>query len=200
MSADFDSRKDLNLELKIAVIGWGSLLWDPRELNTRGEWQNDGPSLPLEFARISSRGTEHERLTLVICPEGAICQTFWCYSGLNNISAAIENLRARERCARSSIHFIGNLDSPNSAPEEIVKKWLSQKPEIDAAIWTGLDSNWSELTGQEFNKNTFRAYLEGRLSKGPSVADLIRYFEGAPAQIKTPGREWFDEIRKSLNT
>ena len=46
--------------MKIAVLGWGSLIWDPKELDANNEWNNDGPFLPIEFARISNNG----RLTL----------------------------------------------------------------------------------------------------------------------------------------
>ena len=48
--------------MRIAVIGWGSLLWSPRTLPLAGTWSSDGPVLPIEFARISVDG----RLTLII--------------------------------------------------------------------------------------------------------------------------------------
>jgi len=48
--------------VKIAVIAWGSLVWDPRDLDIEPEWREDGPLLPVEFARFSGR----ERLTLVL--------------------------------------------------------------------------------------------------------------------------------------
>jgi hypothetical protein len=59
---------------KIAILGWGSLIWDKREEFERlhGPWQSDGPSLKIEFSRISS--TRGGALTLVIDPHhGAIC-------------------------------------------------------------------------------------------------------------------------------
>jgi hypothetical protein len=46
----------------IACIGWGSLIWDMRNLNVDGNWHADGPLLPIEFARQSRDG----RITLVI--------------------------------------------------------------------------------------------------------------------------------------
>ncbi|HOW68396.1 MAG TPA: hypothetical protein P5055_13320 [Candidatus Paceibacterota bacterium] len=48
--------------MSIAILGWGSLIWNPRDLPITGDWQGDGPVLPIEFTRISDNG----RLTLVI--------------------------------------------------------------------------------------------------------------------------------------
>ena len=39
--------------MKIAIIGWGYLIWDRRGLDVLPEWQADGPQLPLEFARFA---------------------------------------------------------------------------------------------------------------------------------------------------
>ena len=40
--------------MKIAILAWGSLIWQPKELayNKTFGWQKDGPILPIEFARI----------------------------------------------------------------------------------------------------------------------------------------------------
>ena len=48
--------------MKIAILGWGSLIWNPRILKVAGDWTLDGPTLPIEFSRIS----DNDRLTLVI--------------------------------------------------------------------------------------------------------------------------------------
>ena len=42
------------LDTGIAVVGWGSLIWDPRQLPVRSSWQPDGPELPVEFAYLSA--------------------------------------------------------------------------------------------------------------------------------------------------
>jgi hypothetical protein len=58
--------------MKIAVLGWGSLLWEQGVLRLASRWRTDGPWLPIEFARLSDRG----RLTLVIHPESPAQQAY----------------------------------------------------------------------------------------------------------------------------
>ena len=48
--------------MKIAVLGWGSLIWNKGNLRLTTNWTDGGPILPIEFSRISDDG----RLTLVI--------------------------------------------------------------------------------------------------------------------------------------
>lgn len=105
----------------IAVVGWGSLAWDPRELRVEGQpgqqFAPDGPILPLAFSRVSQDG----RLTLVIDPKaisqdrkpatpaGADARALYArsiykfdnqyeYGGQmqSGLSCAIQNLRERE--------------------------------------------------------------------------------------------------------
>ena len=42
--------------MKIAILGWGSLVWDSRQLPHSGEWHTGGPVLPIEFSRVSKDG------------------------------------------------------------------------------------------------------------------------------------------------
>jgi hypothetical protein len=48
--------------MKVLVLAWGSLVWDPGALRLASNWMEGGPVLPIEFSRISDDG----RLTLVI--------------------------------------------------------------------------------------------------------------------------------------
>ena len=52
--------------MSIAILGWGSLINEPRGLPIAGDWQQDGPSLWIEFSRISRKGERAGCLTLVI--------------------------------------------------------------------------------------------------------------------------------------
>lgn len=52
--------------MKIACLGWGSLIWNPGDLKIKTEdWFSGGPILPIEFVRIST----DKRVTLVIDEE-----------------------------------------------------------------------------------------------------------------------------------
>jgi hypothetical protein len=95
--------------MKIAILGWGSLIWNPGELKTSGDWQYDGPHLPIEFARVSG----DQRLTLVIRPNSKKVKTLYTTSSFSDLQSAIENLQIREKC--TDIKKIGYLDFVNNS-------------------------------------------------------------------------------------
>lgn len=98
----------------IAIVGWGSLIWQPGELEVASDWSNDGPVLPIEFSRVSADG----RLTLVIDPKtqgqgrlpinmgGNDIQTLYIQSANDDLETAIQNLRAREGCRTDMIGYV----------------------------------------------------------------------------------------------
>jgi hypothetical protein len=81
----------------IACIGWGSLIWDKRDLDVDGEWRTDGPLLPVEFARQSNDG----RITLVVVQGVQPVPTLWSAFNTRDLAKARESLRQRERIPRS---------------------------------------------------------------------------------------------------
>lgn len=137
--------------MKIAVVGWGSLIWDPRELNIMSKWR-PGPSIPVEFARKSRDG----RVTLVLHGDHQ-SQVFWAISEHDRIENACENLRIREGIGARQVHFTfgdGLRTQRNKEPDPRshdvsveITEWMRQAGEIDAVVWTGLPCKGFDSNG-----------------------------------------------------
>ncbi len=179
--------------MTIAILGWGSLVWDLKklEINSQG-WFEDGPILNIEFCRFSSK----KRITLVINGEyGDPCTTYWAQSVHTDLSKVVTNLKDREGVpTESSIHWFdtsGKTNCNDTLTITRIEAWLKSKPNIKAVVWTGLTSNWNDKSkgrGVEFSLQDFKVYLEMRYQEG-EYEDLLEYFIKAPKQTKTRGRD-----------
>jgi hypothetical protein len=181
--------------MKIAVICWGSLFWDKGSLKTLGEWKNDGPELPLEFCRISSPGKSKERVTLVLDESSKLCVTYWDLMAATDLKSARNNLRDREGTVTDDIHTFTRNQNPLSVVAKQIEIWLTDHPEVDAVVWTGLESNWAQLRKTKFSPEDLVQYLD---SKKDSLTKIKEYFEKAPPQVQTVGREVFTQWSGNL--
>lgn len=180
----------------IAIIGWGSLIWDIECLGPHiaGDWRRTGgPRLPLEFSRISPK----RRLSLVLAldPEhGRPLPSSYVLSARTSLDAAIDDLAARERAPRRCIGFLDrrNGEALSRLPEipALVEAWAAPLG-LDAALWTDLDTNFAAETGVPFSLDAGYDYLT-RLS-GDGLAEAKRYIDFAPMEIKTPLRQRLDD-------
>src|SRR6266568_4839894 len=109
----------------IACIGWGSLIWDMRNLDVNGNWRADGPLLPVEFARQSSNG----RITLVLVEGAASVPTLWSAFNTRDLARARESLRQREGVFRSRADdFIAcwrRDEDAASEPDATISRWAA---------------------------------------------------------------------------
>ena len=181
--------------MKCAVLAWGSLVWDPRELKTAAKFAANGPLLPVEFCRISADG----RLTLAIDESfGAVCKAYSAPSALESLDAAIENLRQREGMPNTrAVGFVETVSGRQSAvamkhhPEvaATIGAWAASMG-YDAAIWTALASNFEERAGEPFSLTAAIRYLETLEGDDPAkFARALDYVRMAPAEVETPVRE-----------
>ncbi|MGB2837786.1 MAG: hypothetical protein WBC30_19315 [Candidatus Sulfotelmatobacter sp.] len=112
--------------VKIAVLAWGSLVWDPRDLQTAGKFAPNGPLLPIELCRVSADG----RLTLVIDETfGDVCTTYSAPSALGSLDAAIENLRLREGMRNSG--EVGFVELGSGRQSDLA---MERHPQVVASI------------------------------------------------------------------
>lgn len=170
----------------IACIGWGSLIWDTRNLDVDGEWRADGPPMPVEFARQSSDG----RITLVIVQGFASPPTLWSVFNTRDLVEARESLRVREdvpRCrAALSIADWCRSENPVSEPDATISVWASGKG-LEAAVWTSLPPKFGGIDGRVPSENEVVAYL--RRLEGEARAAAEEYVRRAPRQIATAYRQ-----------
>ncbi len=168
--------------MKIAIIGWGSLIWDPGILEIAGEWRPDGPTLPIDLCRISGGN----RLTLAIAPEAPGIQTHWVASAHDDLVRAAKNLRQREKTFPEHIHYVSPEDTHKGCHPDVlaaVQTWLAGKPDLEAAIWTGLQSNWEARRGRPFDASDALEYLRDLERKGMDQ-NAREYLVRTPAQSR----------------
>lgn len=173
--------------MKIAILGWGSLIWDPRNLEIdkimgNNGWYSDGPMLPIEFARIS----KDERLTLVILDGKVDVQTLFAISKFTEIEQAINDLSMREGCSKNQIGFFVKSHCRFHSKSNIlnnIESWIRQKEEFEAVIWTDLSMNFKEKIGQDF-----------------SVENSINYLKNLPIDVKVRAEQYFRRAPTSIDT
>ncbi|HTU69563.1 MAG TPA: hypothetical protein VMF11_04505 [Candidatus Baltobacteraceae bacterium] len=174
--------------MKIAVLGWGSLIWCPGALAMKERWRPSGPTLEIEFARISSDG----RLTLVLHPSPTQVRTYWVLSACDSVAEARENLRRREgtRLDRIAHASLGDGSAVPSLHGSAICEWLQETAQLDAVIWTALETNWNEIRRAPFSCDDAVRYLEElRGSDEAAYRRAAEYIRNAPAQTQTPLRE-----------
>lgn len=184
--------------MKIAILGWGSLVWDQRELPTKGDWKDGGPSLPIEFSRVSKDG----RLTLVIDQEnGMPTETCFVLSARLDLMDTVADLRDREGTVSKRIGFLNTRDGTKSIDKyadqedvfQIIQSW-AEKKNIDAVVWTALLSQFKEQTGNEFSVEHAICHVKSLPKSARKIA--IEYIVNAPSCIKTPFRDRSEELNK----
>lgn len=173
--------------MKIAIIGWGSLIWNPRDLpclEKPDDWQKDGPRLRIEFTRVS----RDSRLTLVIDPIcGLELTTLYATSTRTRLEDAIADLRQREGTVWKHIGYVSA--HANSGHDQnvcdLVYAWL-KIAKYDGAVWTALPANYEEQLNAKFSVEHATRYLTNL----PEVVrhEALDYVRRAPKQIDTPLR------------
>jgi len=181
--------------VKSVLLAWGSLVSDPKGLQTAAPFAANGPLLPVEFCSIAADG----RLTLAIDETiGALCKTYSAPSALGSLDAAIDNLRERERMSNSGpIGFVEPASGRQSDvamarhPQAVatIGAWATANG-YDAAIWMAVKSNFEDKGGEPFSVSAAIRYLEAlETDDRARFAGALAYIRNAPPEIETPVRE-----------
>ena len=179
--------------MRIAILVWGSLYWEPRNLVTTGEWFYDGPVLPIEFARISGGN----RLTLVIKPAFDNVTTLYAISAFDTFEEARENLRERE--GTENINNIGFIDFTNHTQQvrqsnafiiDILRQWNAEK-NFDAVLWSDFSPRFTDVTQQQFTLQNVITFIDNLPDEQKRSA--LQYTRNTPPQITTRFRNGIEQ-------
>ncbi|HZP69875.1 MAG TPA: hypothetical protein VFB29_08025 [Pseudolabrys sp.] len=190
--------------MRIALLAWGSLVWNRGDLAIANAFEPNGPVLPIEFSRISGDG----RLTSVIDEAvGAACATHAASSPFDELDLALQNLWIREGPRGEKLPLdvrqhgrVGFIDCRSGHASakalerhphavETIAAWAAERG-YDAAIWTALDSNFSDRAGEPFCVEAAVRYLETRDTA--TLEKALTYIRRAPAEVQTPLRAAVD--------
>lgn len=194
------------MEGRVAILGWGSLIWDLESLapEVEGPWaMRAGPALPLEFSRISPK----RKMGLVVCIDPALgvpCPTHAIASRRDDPRASRADLARRERAPLELIGWVcARSGRGEGRSAEAALAWCAATGAA-GAVWTDLRPNWAEHhPATPFSLEAAEAYLMGLA--GASRDEAVRYIASAPAETDTPLRRrlaardwWRAEVERVL--
>jgi hypothetical protein len=167
----------------IACVGWGSLIWDPRDLPVCSAWFEDGPWLPIEFARQSPNG----RITLVICGVEHRVRAYWSVLAVDDLETAKAAFAAREGIKTHYIErHVGFWDAASArshgAGADTIAQWARAK-HLDAVLWANLPIGFIDRRGRIPRVETILDYLRKLPPVPRGLAE--KYIRSTPPQIDT---------------
>ncbi len=171
--------------VKIAIIGWGYLIWDPLGMDLEPEWHTDGPLLPVEFARFSSG----PRLLPVLVGGAPLQPTLWTFSRKASVLSAAADLAVREGVWTHDIGYWARAEDMGHSHgiEAVIRDWVVSKG-LDGAVWRAVEPNLPDLTPGLASEQVRLDYLRELVATGCAAA-AKEFFERTPAQIRTPFRQ-----------
>jgi len=196
--------------MRVAIIGWGSLIRCPGNLTLGSKWHRGGPEIPIEFARASGG----KRLTLIVYPKADPQPTFWALSGCEKLEEAQNELRRREGIGRKHAGWIHAIDDTGefrghdrASPARVhIAEWLRARTDVDAAVWAGLGPEWPADVEDSFGVYSMQAaisFLKDLQERGIHHGAEL-YVRHVPPEVDTPLRRAIEKelgwVREPLSS
>ena len=168
--------------MRIGCLAWGSLLWKTGPLKLASNWRDDGPLLPIEFARVGDKG----ELSTVIWEGRAPQRTWWAVVKADDLDQAREMLRQREEIAEDKPQWLGSLPARHDHPcMKVIEQWMARQ-DIDAVVWTALPPRYADDEGRPPDADEAVRYLDGLTGEDREHAE--NYIRQIPASLATAHR------------
>ena len=168
----------------IACLGWGSLVWDLRELPICRQWFSDGPLVKVDFLRES----RDKRITLVLHNEAEPVRSLWAIMTVKTLAEAKSALAAREGIQEENIpKHVGSWSRGSTDPQYIteVKAWAESRG-VEHVVWTALPPGFKGNRGTVPSQDEVVTHLCAL--SGPQRDNAEEYVRMAPAQVDTSYR------------
>lgn len=185
--------------MKIAILAWGSLLWNDKQLKLESNWQKSSIKLPLNFSRISDKGKG--RLTLVVDQYGTNNNIYFGITKIQDLNVAINALKTREKTVKKFIGYINLKNNTyrttnlNNHQLQTIQNWAINN-KLDAVIWTDIPPNFQEIMGEPFSVKSAMGYINSQKKDRKMYNKILEYIflSKIYGKIKTP---LSDEVIKS---
>lgn len=176
--------------MRIACLGWGSLIWCPKELPLATDWNSDGPKLPVEYARKSNDG----RVTLVLVENYSKVQTLWALLKVASMEEAKSVLAQRESVSIKNVKYsIGFVEMSSKTQHgkyaKDIEKWAASK-DLDGVVWTNLKYGMDKERNKMPSSDEVLTHFESLTTEQKLKAE--EYVRKTPAQVATPYRSVFE--------
>lgn len=169
--------------MRIACLAWGSLLWKTGPLRLASGWKDDGPLLPIEFARVGDKG----ELSTAIVEGAALQKTWWALLEDERLATAREALREREAIDPKHREWVGSLPALDDCPcAGVIGAWLERQG-LDAVVWTALPPRYADTEGRVPTLDEAVHYLDHL--RGEEREHAEHYIRHVPPSLATAYRE-----------
>ncbi len=168
----------------IACLGWGSLVWDPRELPIHREWFADGPLIRTDYLRQS----RDNRMTLVLHDVAPLVRSCWALMTVGGLADARSRLGLREGISTSRLNQdigVWSQGDPENSCIAGLSSWAAARG-VAHVVWTALPPKFNGEVGRVPTLDEVVQHL-GALT-GPERDLAEQYVRRTPRQIDTAYR------------
>lgn len=165
----------------IACLGWGSLVWDPRDLPIQRVWFGDGPLVQVEFLRRS----RDNRMTLVLHESMPLVRSLWTLMTVTSLAEGRATLAVREGIKDTRLNqdiAAWSFGDPEVSCIPGLAAWAAARG-IAYVVWTALPPKFGTEGSKLPTSEEVIQHLAGLTGRERDVAE--QYVRRTPRQVDT---------------